>query len=106
MGCLSDALKAGVFNVVERGATGGGTMPVERPHYHHVYLTLLEVALALKYLHSIHLVHRVRGWVGGVRPRRFRRMWSIGGMGWDGMGWVHLMHEDCSSMQHAACSAR
>ncbi|KAG2484691.1 hypothetical protein HYH03_016520 [Edaphochlamys debaryana] len=53
MGCLADAIRNGVFKEKVKGGYGA-----LQPAWAHIYLTLLEVALALKYLHSINLVHR------------------------------------------------
>lgn len=94
-GCLADAIRQGVFRDKDRdkehsGSTsreqmqmqvsgpwgehrphtsgvGATSPPAERPNMYFIYLTLLEVAMALKYLHAINLVHRVSG--GSVLTR-------------------------------------
>ncbi|GLI64469.1 hypothetical protein VaNZ11_007742 [Volvox africanus] len=52
-GCLADAIRDGHFREKVKGGYGA-----HQPAWSHIYLTLLEVALALRYLHSINLVHR------------------------------------------------
>ncbi|KAG2427307.1 hypothetical protein HXX76_012502 [Chlamydomonas incerta] len=52
-GCLSDAIRNGVFKEKIKGGYGA-----LQPAWSSIYLTLLEVALALRYLHSLNLVHR------------------------------------------------
>ncbi|KXZ43220.1 hypothetical protein GPECTOR_97g758 [Gonium pectorale] len=52
-GCLADAIRNGIFRDKVKGA-----YCALQPAWPHVYLTLLEVALALRYLHSLNLVHR------------------------------------------------
>jgi len=55
-GSLSGAIKDGCFKDT---SGGGAVMQVQGPpQWLHLYMTLLEIAMALRYLHALNLVHR------------------------------------------------